>query len=244
MKIEHTLFALPLAMTGAVLAARGLPDTRVLLLVAVAFTAARSTAMAFNRLVDRHFDAANPRTADREIPSGLVSEGQVWILVIVSASIFFISSWSLNDLCLWLSGPALAIVLTYSYTKRFTVLCHLVLGLCLESRPWPGGLRLPAYVLDSCSVVSRRGALGQRLRCHLCMPGCGFRPTNRPSITSSSTPAPKGPLKVAAAAHTTAFLLFIGTGIAASLTLPFYVLISLTGLLLLWEHRLVHHRMT
>ncbi len=145
-KIEHTLFALPLALSGALLAARGLPAARTLALVAVAFAAARTAAMAFNRLADRRLDALNPRTADREIPSGLVSSGQVRVLVLAAAGVYFLAAWALNPLCLQLSPFALAILLGYSYTKRFTRLCHIFLGLCLGMAPVAGWIAVRGTV--------------------------------------------------------------------------------------------------
>ena len=133
-KIEHTLFALPFALLGAVLAARGLPSGRVLFWILIAMVGARSAAMAFNRLVDRKFDAANPRTATRALPAGLLSVEFVTLFVVASSALFFLSAAMLNRLTLWLSPIALGSVLFYSYTKRFSPLCHLVLGWCLSMR--------------------------------------------------------------------------------------------------------------
>ena len=134
-KIEHTLFALPFALLGAVLAARGLPEGRVLFWILIAMVGARSAAMAFNRLVDRQFDAANPRTATRAIPAGLLSVQFVALFTLVSAALFFLAAAMLNKLTLLLSPIALGSVLFYSYTKRFSALCHLVLGWCLSIAP-------------------------------------------------------------------------------------------------------------
>ena len=134
-KIEHTLFALPFAFLGAVLAARGLPTAQQIVWITVAMLGARSAAMAFNRLADREIDAANSRTAMRAIPAGLLSVQFVRIFTIASAAIFFLASYMLNNLTLILSPIALASVLLYSYTKRFTSLSHLVLGWCLSIAP-------------------------------------------------------------------------------------------------------------
>ena len=119
-KIEHTLFALPFAFLGAVLAANGLPTGRQILWIIVTMVGARSAAMAFNRLVDRRFDAANPRTATRAIPAGLLSVQFVAFFTIVSAALFFLAAAMLNRLTLLLAPVALFSVLFYSYTKRFT----------------------------------------------------------------------------------------------------------------------------
>lgn len=134
-KIEHTLFALPFAFLGAVLAAGGVPTVRQIFWITLAMVGARSTAMAFNRIADRDFDAENPRTKTRAIPAGVLSVGFVWAFTIFSAAIFFIAAAMLNQLTLALSPIALASILLYSYTKRWTLLSHLVLGWCLSIAP-------------------------------------------------------------------------------------------------------------
>jgi 4-hydroxybenzoate polyprenyltransferase len=127
-KIEHTLFALPFAFLGAVAAAAGLPPLRTIFWITVAMVGARSAAMAFNRLVDRDFDAANPRTAMRAIPAGLVTVPFVRVFTAASVLLFVVAAGMLNWLALALSPVALASVLGYSYTKRFTSLSHVALG--------------------------------------------------------------------------------------------------------------------
>ena len=134
-KIEHTLFALPFAFLGAVAAAHGLPSLRVIFWVTVAMIGARSAGMAFNRLVDRDFDAANPRTAMRAIPAGLVTVPFVRAFTAVSVLLFVFAAGMLNWLALALSPVALASVLGYSYTKRFTALSHVALGWALSIAP-------------------------------------------------------------------------------------------------------------
>ena len=139
-KIEHTLFALPFAFLGALLAARGftptgLPTLWQALWITLAMVGARSAAMAFNRIADRHIDAANPRTAARAIPAGQLSVSFVWAFTLASAALFFLASLMLNRLTLLLSPVALGSVLLYSYTKRFTSLSHVVLGWCLCIAP-------------------------------------------------------------------------------------------------------------
>ena len=134
-KIEHTLFALPFAFLGAVLAAGGLPTARHVLWIIVAMVGARSAAMAFNRIADRRFDAKNPRTATRAIPAGLLTVSFVWAFTIVSALLFLFAAAMLNRLTLILAPVALASVLLYSLTKRWTQLSHLVLGWCLSIAP-------------------------------------------------------------------------------------------------------------
>jgi 4-hydroxybenzoate polyprenyltransferase len=134
-KFEHTLFALPFAFLGAVLAADGLPSWRQILWITVAMFGARSAAMTFNRIIDRKFDAENPRTAARELPSGKLSVSFAWAFFIASVVLFEIAAYSLNWLTFALSPVALLSVLGYSYAKRFTSLAHLILGWSLAISP-------------------------------------------------------------------------------------------------------------
>jgi len=134
-KFEHSVFALPFALTGAVLAAGGWPDGRTLLWIAVAMVGARSAAMSFNRLADHAYDAANPRTRMRALPAGLLSRRYVIAFTAASAALLALAAWQLNPLCLALSPLALAVVMVYSYTKRFTHWSHLVLGFSLGMAP-------------------------------------------------------------------------------------------------------------
>ncbi|MCS6803804.1 MAG: UbiA-like polyprenyltransferase [Acidobacteriota bacterium] len=134
-KIEHSLFALPFALLGALLAAGGLPSLPVIFWIVVAMVGARSSAMAFNRLVDRQYDGQNPRTKNRAIPAGLVSVGYVKVFVIVSALVFILAAAMLNRLALYLSPVALASILLYSYAKRYTAYTHLLIGWCLAIAP-------------------------------------------------------------------------------------------------------------
>jgi 4-hydroxybenzoate polyprenyltransferase len=134
-KWEHSIFALPFALCGAMLAASGLPAPHQLLWIVIAMLSARSAAMAFNRLADSTIDAANPRTSTRALPAGHLSPAFVATFVIVSSAIFILAASQLNRLTLWLSPVALAVLLLYSYTKRFTRLSHLVLGFALGIAP-------------------------------------------------------------------------------------------------------------
>lgn len=136
----HTVFALPFAFIGVLEAASGWPSGRVVFWVLVAMVGARTAAMAFNRLADLPFDAANPRTAGRPLPSGRLRPAHAWALVLAGAGALVVAAWQLNPLCLALSPLALAWVLGYSYTKRFTALSHLWLGLGLAMAPVGGWL--------------------------------------------------------------------------------------------------------
>jgi 4-hydroxybenzoate polyprenyltransferase len=137
-KFEHTIFALPFALISFLLAIRHTPggfNGITLFWIVVAMVGARSAAMAFNRLVDADYDAQNPRTAKRHIPAGLLSRAQVTLFLMVAIVLFEIAAWRLNHLCLLLSPVALAAILGYSYTKRFTALCHLFLGFAIGIAP-------------------------------------------------------------------------------------------------------------
>ena len=134
-KWEHSIFALPFALCGAMLAAGGLPAWHQLGWIIVAMVSARSAAMAFNRLADASIDAANPRTAIRALPAGLLSPSFVTSFVLISCGVFVLAASQLNRLTLWLSPVALAVVLAYSYSKRFTRFSHLFLGFALGIAP-------------------------------------------------------------------------------------------------------------
>ena len=139
-KFSHTIFAMPFAMIGFFLAIQN-PESiewneivKKFVLVVLCMVFARSAAMAFNRYLDRHFDAMNPRTAIREIPAGAISENSALFFTILMSVLFVSCTFFINRLCFFLSPVALTVILGYSYTKRFTPLCHLVLGLGLSSR--------------------------------------------------------------------------------------------------------------
>ena len=149
-KWEHSVFALPFALTGAVLAANGWPAWRVVGLIVICMVAARSAAMAFNRLADARLDAANPRTSMRALPAGTLSRGFVAGFVVLSAAVFVAAAALLNRMTLELAPVALAIVLVYSYMKRITRWSHLVLGLALGIAP-------------SAAWIAVRGALDPRI---------------------------------------------------------------------------------
>jgi 4-hydroxybenzoate polyprenyltransferase len=135
-RFSHSVFALPFALTSAVLAAReGGVEARQILWIVVAMVAARSAAMGVNRLADHSIDARNPRTASRELPTGALSRGEAWAFVAISTGAFLLAAARLNRLCLALSPVALLIVFGYSYTKRFTAASQLVLGLSLAVAP-------------------------------------------------------------------------------------------------------------
>jgi len=159
-KLPHTLFALPFALLGVLAASLVAPVTpRTVLLVVVAFSAARWAAMGFNRVTDLRFDAQNPRTRNRELPRGALTRSQAWISIVVAAALFVLAAGLLNPLCLRLSPVALAWVLTYSLAKRFTWWPHLWLGMSLAIAPVGGYLAVtgrwsdPAWLLLAVTVA-------------------------------------------------------------------------------------------
>ena len=152
-KFEHTLFALPFAFLGAILAANGFPTWWKILWITVAMVGARSAAMTFNRIVDRDIDAKNPRTASREIPSGKLSVGFAWAFLYVSIGLFLLASYSLNWLTFALSPVALICVLGYSYAKRFTAFAHLILGLALAISPSAAWIAVRGTLYDEVPIL-------------------------------------------------------------------------------------------
>lgn len=134
-KFPHTVFALPFALTSAVIAAKGIPDLRTLFWILVAMVGARSGAMAFNRWADAEIDALNPRTKDRHIPKGEIKKSHALIFCVVSYALLVVAAYNLNPLCFYLSPVAILVTAGYSYTKRFTWASHLILGLALSMAP-------------------------------------------------------------------------------------------------------------
>jgi 4-hydroxybenzoate polyprenyltransferase len=149
-KWEHSVFVLPFALCGAMLAAGGWPGGRLLVWIIVAMVSARSSAMAFNRLADASIDAANPRTRTRALPSATLTPAFVATFVFVSSVVFLWAASQLNRLALWLSPVALGIILAYSYTKRFTRWSHLILGFAMGIAP-------------SAAWIAVRGSLDPRI---------------------------------------------------------------------------------
>lgn len=158
-KFSHTIFALPFAFTGAVLAAGGLPSIHQTFWILMAMVGARTAAMSLNRLIDAEIDGRNPRTKGRAIPAGLLSKGMVTLFICLSVALMLWSARMLNPLCFYLSPIALFFLVLYSYCKRFTALAHVVLGLCLAAAPlgaWiaiTGSFSLPAVLLALAVLV-------------------------------------------------------------------------------------------
>lgn len=241
-KLPHTVFALPFALVGVVLASYAhTVTTRQVAWVVVAFTAARFAAMAFNRVVDRDLDAANPRTASREIPSGALGVGEARLAVALAGLAFVGAAWALNPLCGWLAPVALAWVLAYSYAKRVTRWSHLVLGLGLGIAPVGGYLAVagawsaPWWMLCALSLAVTTWVAGFDIFYAL-----QDEPFDRVHGLRS-VPAVLGQrraIAVARALHAATVLLLA----AVASTVPggwAWAGVAVAAALLAWEHRLV-----
>jgi 4-hydroxybenzoate polyprenyltransferase len=160
-KFSHTIFALPFAIIGYLLALMltdAAFDGKILLYVLLCMVFARSAAMAFNRYIDRHIDGDNPRTAIREIPAGIIKPSSAFAFVLITSTLFILTTYFINPICFYLSPIALLVVLGYSFTKRFTSFCHLVLGLGLSLAPIGAYLAVTGQfallpILFSCAVL-------------------------------------------------------------------------------------------
>lgn len=249
-KLPHTVFAMPFALVGVVFASVSNPLTLSTLgWTVLAFTSARFAAMGFNRVVDRDVDAINPRTAMREIPSGMLTLNQARVSVLTASLLFFFASSQLNALCLLLSPFALAWVLGYSYTKRFTRWSHLWLGLGLSIAPVGGYLAVaghwstPWWLL--CALAAAVVTWSGGFDIIYALQDAEFDRTNGLRSIPSSIGVVKA-INFARALHVIAIICLslvavavpqLGVGINQALT---WVGVALAALLLLWEHRLVH----
>jgi 4-hydroxybenzoate polyprenyltransferase len=147
-KFSHSVFALPFAFTGALLAADGIPTLQQIFWITVAMFGARSGAMGINRVIDKKIDALNPRTKDRELPSGVIGSKEAVFFTAIAFLFFFIATYMLNPLCFKISPFALAVILFYPYTKRFTWLCHVVLGIAIAFAPFGAWIAVRGTIDD------------------------------------------------------------------------------------------------
>ncbi|WP_028319424.1 UbiA-like polyprenyltransferase [Desulfobulbus elongatus] len=241
-KFEHTVFAMPFALMGAFLAARGLPSLRVFFWVVLAMVGARTCAMGFNRIADRRFDAANPRTADRALPAGQVSLFESWLMVVAAGLLFFFACFMLNTLALQIAPVALGLTLFYSLTKRFTWLCHVVLGLALAFSPLGGWVAVSASFQGYPWVLSL-GVLFW-VAGFDCVYACLDADFDR-KAGLFSMPAIFGRrngFRIAVAFHVLAFALFTLTGMQMGLNYWYYGGIAVTGFALFYQHLIVNPR--
>jgi 4-hydroxybenzoate polyprenyltransferase len=239
-KIEHTLFALPFALLGAVLAAHGLPTATQVLWITLAMVGARSTAMAFNRIADKDYDARNPRTKMRAIPAGALSISFVLVFTIFGAALFLFAAAMLNRLTLILSPVALASIVLYSYTKRWTLLSHLVLGWCLAIAPtgaWiavRGSLDSPVPLLLSLVVMLWTAGFDVLYACQ------DYDFDRREGLYS--IPARLGiarSLWISRLLHAGAFAALVALYFVTNLGMMAFVGLVATGALLIYQHTLV-----
>ena len=238
-RLEHSLFALPYAVVGALLAADGLPPIVELLWVGVAMVAARTLAMGLNRLIDAEVDARNPRTAKREIPAGLVSKGQVVGLCVVSLVVLLVACWNLAPMTRWLWPFVVVPFLIYPYMKRFTWACHLWLGLCIGLAP------VAAYVAIADALP---------LAAFWLLGVVGFWIAGFDIIYATmdvehdleegihSAPADFGvgrALWFARVLHLLSIVSMVGVGVWAGLAWPYWIAVTACAALLVYEHAIV-----
>lgn len=238
-KFEHTIFALPFAYLGAFLAAGGVPTAMKLLWITLAMIGARTAAMSLNRLIDRHIDARNPRTALRALPAGQLRVKEVYLYILLSFLLLGISAYKLNLLALFLMPIAVFFLVLYSYTKRFTWACHLILGISLGLAPagaWIGvtGHWALAPVLLGVGVMTWVAGFDVVYACQ----DVEFdREEGLHSIPAVF--GIKRGLEISAFLHTIAPLLFIAVGVVMAMSWLYYVGVMIAIVLLFRQHRLV-----
>jgi 4-hydroxybenzoate polyprenyltransferase len=241
-KFEHTVFALPFALLGGFLAAGGVPEAPVLGWIVLAMAGARTSAMGFNRIADRHFDRANPRTAGRALPAGEVRLWEAWAMVMVAAALFFFACAQLNRLTLLISPFALGLTFFYSLTKRFTWLCHVILGCALAFSPFGGWIAVRGdwqgfpWALSAAVLLWVAGFD----TVYACLDADFDRRAGLFSL-----PARFGreqSFRLAVILHLLAFILFVATGIQAGLHLIYYLGVGVTAAALFYQHLIVNPR--
>jgi len=241
-KFEHTLFALPFALSAAVVAARGVPSLPVIGYILLAMVGARSAAMAFNRIADRQIDAANPRTKARELPRGAVALWEAWALMLASIAVFIFAAHQLNPLAFALSPIALMIILGYSLTKRFTSLSHFVLGLALAIAPvgaWiavTGSIAFAPLVLCAAVLLWTAG-----FDIIYSLQDIAFDKKQKLFSLPQSLGAADA-LLISRACHIIVVLLLIAFGNIANLGTLYYAGVVVIAGCLIYEHRLVSPR--
>lgn len=238
-KFEHTLFALPFAYLGAFLAAGGAPDLWTCGWILAAMAGARTCAMGFNRIVDIPFDTENPRTRDRALPKGDVRVGEAWAMVIVAAGLYFLAAHELNCLALMLSPVVLATVLLYSYTKRFTPLCHLFLGLAIGISPSAGWIAVRGSI-SFLPLILSAGVLFWIAGFDILYACLDLEFDKRVGL--HSIPARWGRRKafwISGFFHSIAFSAFVAVGVLAGLNWIYYVGVLVTFVLLVMQRVVV-----
>lgn len=238
-KIEHSIFALPFAYAGAVLAAGGWPGLELLLVLTLAMVAVRSFAMAFNRVADLPYDKQNPRTAKWPLVTGEITPWQTWRFCGVMAGVFIVSCAALNPVCLALSPVALLMAALYSYSKRYTWLCHFGLGAVIGLAPIAGWLAVsPAFalapILLGLGVLFWISGFDALYSCQ----DLGFdRESGLHSLPVRF--GVEGALLISSCCHINTIIFFLLTGLALSLSVGWYLALAVSAAILWWEHRLV-----
>lgn len=242
-KLPHTVFALPFALVGAVLATRTTAVTPGMILwIVVAFTAARFAAMGFNRIADRRLDALNPRTRSRELPAGAMSLAEASVSVLLASLLFVVAAWQLNPLCLLLSPVALAWVFFYSYTKRFTSWSHVVLGLGLAIAPVGGYLAVagtwsdPWWMLASLAVAVATWVAGFDVL--YALQDVEFD-RDHGLYSVPVLVGERGALIVARVLHIVTAAALVVAGVGAGLGALYWIGVAVAAALLVYEHSLV-----
>ena len=241
-KFEHTVFALPFALMGAFLGKRGIPAAATFGWVVLAMVGARTCAMGFNRIVDRKFDEKNPRTADRALPASAVKLWEAWLMVVLAGALFFFACYNLNLLTLQLAPLALFFTLFYSYTKRFTWLCHVVLGIALAFSPLGGWVAVTG-LLDGFPYMLSLAVLFWVAgfdTVYACLDADFDRGAGLQSLPARF--GRQAAFRTAVLFHVIAFALFTVTGITADLGLIYYIGIGFTGGALFYQHLVVNPR--
>jgi 4-hydroxybenzoate polyprenyltransferase len=239
-RFSHTSFALPFALAAVVLAQRIRPLTpRLLLWILVAMAGARSAAMGFNRIADMEIDRANPRTAGRELPAGVISLKAALTFVIISSLVFVVAAAMISRLCLFLSFPVLAVLFLYSYTKRFTVLSHLYLGFGISLAPVGAWIAVTGSLDPSVMILSL--ALLTYIAGFDILYACQDLEFDR-GIGLCSIPARLGPaaaFRISAIIHGVTFLSLLLIFVVFDLGVVYLLATLIMGALLIVEHRLV-----
>jgi len=241
---SHSVFALPFALLSMIVAAKGLPESRIIILIIVSMISARTAAMAFNRFADAKIDALNPRTKSRHLPSGKISKTEVLIIIIMSSIIFVTAAYLLNSLCFILSPIALVIILLYSYSKRFTYLSHIWLGISLGIAPigsWiavTGEFGIPSFLLGFAVIFWVAGFdviysvqdfnFDKKTGLHSLVVKLGIQKA----------------LNLSGAFHFLTVILFFIFSKVSPVGLLFMIALSMTAALLVYEHFLVRIHLT
>jgi len=241
-KFEHTVFALPFALLGGFLAVGGIPEPPVLGWIILAMAGARTSAMGFNRIADRHFDRANPRTAGRALPAGAVRLWEAWAMVLIAAALFFFACARLNRLTLLISPFALGLTFFYSLTKRFTWLCHVILGCALAFSPFGGWIAVRGDWQGfpwALSVAVLLWVAGFDT-VYACLDADFDRGAGLFSLPSRF--GRERAFRLAVTLHLLAFVLFVATGLQAGLHLVYYLGVGVTAAALFYQHLIVNPR--